>query len=130
MNDPHDSAFGQRAAQLLDSSLQSLDAATLSRLNRARQAALVSRTRRRQWAWGGAFAGAGVGALALVLVFGLYRTPAPMQGQADTIAAIGDEALLGADDLALYEDLEFFAWLGDAEVDGVRAAATDAGERL
>lgn len=130
MNDPHDSEFGQRAARLLDASLQSLDATTLSRLNRARQAALASRTRRPRWAFGGVFAGAGVGALALVMAFGLHRAPAPTHGHVDATVTLADEALLGADDLALYEELEFYAWLGDAEVNGVRAADADSGEHL
>ena len=46
MNTPHDDeAWIDRAKALLDESAENLDAATLSRLNRARQAALAQRQR-------------------------------------------------------------------------------------
>ena len=116
MNAPrNDERWIDRATALLDESARHLDAATLSRLNRARQAALAQRRVQRRWIGGAAFAGAAV--LALALGIGLHhRYGAPMsRGAAQDAGALqpGDIDILTSDDdsLDLYEDLDFYAWL-------------------
>jgi hypothetical protein len=102
---------------LLDESADALDAATLSRLNRARQAALSQgRGVSSRWTVAVGLAGA---ALALVLAFGLgerqarQSVPAPV-----AIGQAGDaEALASDDNLDLYENLDFYAWLDAQQQD-------------
>ena len=99
------------ACRMLDESADDLDAATLSRLNRARQAALAaSRTRRAPaWAWPALFAAAASFTLA-VLVWPVAQVP--LESTPPGVIVAGDlELLAAAAELALYEDLEFYAWL-------------------
>ncbi len=106
-----DARWTDAACRLLDESADDLDAATLSRLNRARQAAIeAGRTRRASvWAWPALFAAAATCALALLV---WPAAQAPLDSTPDSVIAAGDLDLLAADaDLALYEDLEFYAWL-------------------
>lgn len=101
----------------LDDSLQDYDAATLSRLNQARQRALDALPARRARAW--QWPGLGLAAtLALVLMIGIQRqppAPAPASVDAGLMSAeLSDEelALLASDDdLEMFQDLEFYAWL-------------------
>lgn len=107
MNDA-DEALQKRAKQLFDNSVDELDAATLSRLNRARQAALESSSHRLpaliRWAPIGGLATAA--AVALLLV----QSPTTIQPPAD--AGIVDvEILLSEDNLDMLEDLEFYDWI-------------------
>ena len=113
MNTPHDDeAWIDRAKALLDESAANLDAATLSRLNRARHAALAQRQRAwRPWAVGAGLAGA----LAAMLAIGVglhERVDAPHSHAAAPLDA-GDIDVLTSDDdtLDLSENLDFYAWL-------------------
>jgi len=102
-------AWVERAIALLDESAHGLDAATVSRLNRARQSALAPRrSQRRGWMIGGSFAAA---AIALVLALGLGHRPlpgalSPTDGAQDDLDALVDD-----DSPDLYENLDFYAWL-------------------
>ena len=114
MNEPRkDEAWIERATALLDDSAKNLDASTLSRLNRARQAALAQpRHATRRWMLGAGFAAAS--ACALVLAFGLQpRWHASVAPSHEAAAQADDVDLLNADDdtLDLYENLDFYAWL-------------------
>lgn len=116
-----------QARSLLDESAQALDAATLSRLNRARQAALAQRTPRRHAAW--MFLPAGLaGACALLLAVGLWqgrRAPTAMPAQAAVAASAnggvvnaGDlDMIASGDDLEMMQDLDFYAWLDAQDQD-------------
>lgn len=135
MNEPRDSSstgaqtWVLRSRSLLDASAQQLDGATLSRLNRARQAALAQLTPRRReplllrrLGLGAVAAG-----LALVLWRGLLpigdlgeRLASPLSGSdAPAVIAPGElsvaapdfELLADPESYALLEDLEFYAWL-------------------
>lgn len=116
MTGPDPDAWLRRSRDLLDASAQSLEAATLSRLNRARQAALATRHRPR---FGRAFSGwaaVGASALAVALAFGLQRPPAVSPPPTDeatnrAAAADADDDLLAAEDLEFLEDLDFYQWL-------------------
>ena len=106
----------QQAKGLLDESAQNLDAATLSRLNRARQAALAQQRARgsRTWFLPGALASA----CALLLAVAVWHAPRPADeiAQANTVTNIG-AGESDADDEAFYEDLDFYAWLDAQEQD-------------
>lgn len=107
----------ERAVALLDESTDALDAATLSGLNRARQAALAQRRPRLSvWMIGSGFVGA---ALALVLALGLSKHPAPppMSAPAAIEQVIDVDVLASDDNLDLYENLDFYAWLDAQQQD-------------
>ncbi|MEP7042723.1 MAG: hypothetical protein ABI843_06650 [Dokdonella sp.] len=109
-------AWVERAVALLDESAQNLDAATLSRLNRARQVALAPRRAARQgWLVGGSLAAA---ALALVIAVGIgHRTMSPPALPTDVAAQDDLDALVGDDSPDLYENLDFYAWLDAQQQD-------------
>jgi hypothetical protein len=113
MNVPHDDArWVDRATALLDASAENLDAATLSRLNRARHAALATRPFRwRPWTVGAGLAGAAAAMLAIAI--GLHgRIDAPATHAAAPLDANDIEVLSSDDDtLDLSENLDFYAWL-------------------
>jgi hypothetical protein len=126
-------AWVLRSRALLDQSAQAFDGPTLSRLNRARQAALdglAPERPRTTLHWLGASAvAAGV---ALMVWQGLAIAPlAPTQGmeplaaepapvaeEVSPLAAADFELLLDAERYALLEELEFYAWLEKAEDPG------------
>ena len=124
-------AWVAQATALLDESAQQLDAATLSRLNRARQAALACRRPRAARAW---FLPAGLAsACALLLAVAVWHAPAPVAGSAPLVTPAAAKAsatasasatangngfnandldmVSGDDSLEFYQDLEFYAWL-------------------
>lgn len=108
----------ERAVALLDESAETLDAATLSRLNRARQTALAqSGGVRSNWIVGVGFAGL---ALIVLLVFGLGQHSAPPPASLPVaVEQVGDaDALASDDNLDLYENLDFYAWLDAQQQDG------------
>lgn len=114
MNSERDTeAWIERATALLDSSADNLDAATLSRLNRARQAALAQRVVPRRWVWGAGLAGAAVALFAVAV--GLHQRFDGPTVFAPAVAPLqaGDIDLLTSDDdaLDLSENLDFYAWL-------------------
>jgi hypothetical protein len=129
-------AWVLRARRLLDESAQQLDAATLSRLNRARQAALEQRApRRRVDLLRTLGLGAVTAGLALVLWRGgslpelpaepaggtvlpaLTATP-PVDRGAVPVAAPDFDLLVDPESYAVIEDLEFYAWLQAEEGQG------------
>jgi hypothetical protein len=112
-------AWISQARALLDDSAQEYDAATLSRLNRARQAALVQRQPRKAlWLLPTGLASA----CALLLAMAMWHphvgpaanaTPGvnvAAQEGVDSVALSGDEAQ------DFYQNLDFYAWL-DAQDD-------------
>ena len=97
----------QDAKKAFDDSVDGLDAATLSRLNRGRQAALAEAARPgREWLrWVPA---TGVAAAVLLLMFTL-RGPGDVR--AITASATDLEIMLGEESFEMIEDLEFYSWL-------------------
>ena len=103
----------QAAKNLLDESARNLDAATLSRLNRARQHALAQRRKVLLWVLPTGLASA----CALLLAVALWHARAP-HAPADAGAGAVSDAAVGealADDDEFYEDLDFYAWLDAQE---------------
>lgn len=113
MNTPDD-RFEEQAKRAFDDSVERLDAATLSRLNQGRQAALASArpdSRDRRWSlWAPA---AGVTAAAVVALV-MLRAPLPDEPMADP-AATDFEIMVSEDNLEMIEDLEFYSWLATIE---------------
>ncbi len=102
-----DEEFARSAREAFDESVDKLDAATLSRLNRDRHAALAELKRSRvvwtRWA-----PATGVAA-ALVVAVVLLQTPT---GVEEVPVAVTDmEILLGEDSIEMLEDLEFYSWI-------------------
>ena len=124
MNELDKDSWAGRARTLLDESAEGLDAATLSRLNRARQAALTQALPRaaRRWFLPAGMASACVLLLAVVawhsqVPSGAARLP-ELPFTASASSAGSDIDLVSGDDsLELYQDLEFYAWL-DAQDQG------------
>ncbi len=112
MKTPAHEPWIERSVALLEQSAQSLDAVTLVRLNRARQAALAQRHGiGRGWAIGSSFAGA---TLAVVIAFGIgHRTHTPPTSAPDAFerSMTDSTTLTGDDSLDLYENLDFYVWL-------------------
>jgi len=99
-----------QATTLLDESAKGLDASTLSRLNRARQAALQQRQRARRWALPAGLVSACVLLLALFTWHGYLPSESPDSPLVSH--AEGDLDLVSSEDsLEFYQDLEFYAWL-------------------
>ena len=109
-----DDQLARDAKQAFDRSVDGLDAATLSRLNRGRQAALAEAARPgKEWLrWVPA---TGLAA-AVVLLFVMQQGP----GDVDMISAPASdlEILLGEESIEMYEDLEFYSWLDAQDFDG------------
>jgi hypothetical protein len=122
MNAPPLPLWLEQAKSLLDESARDLDAATLSRLNRARQASLQLRTPRvrRSWLMPASVASACV----LLMALAVWQRPflSSQPGGVTTMKnpvglSDGDADIVSSEDtLEFYQDLEFYAWL-DAEQD-------------
>ena len=115
-NDERWTETERRARELFDASVDGLDGETLSRLNRARHAALaeVDHARRSPWrAWVPAAAAASVAMLAVVL----WRMPGDSADRSaasaeGTPAAEVVELLATSEGIDVAsEDPEFYAWL-------------------
>lgn len=121
MNEQDEAGWMTKVRAQLDLDVRDLDAATASRLNRARQQALdVGLRQRHKRGWWLPFALAT--AVAVVLALGLtLRLPdsAPQAPALAAPAAADDlELLAGGEDLEMIEDLEFYAWLEQQSLDG------------
>ena len=118
-----DAEFERRAREAFDASVEGLDAASRSRLNRARQQALAAARGRAGWTgnrWWTTWAPAGAMAAAVFAAVLLWRSPAPDEGSAVTAANPSVDVqpdpleLLAAGedlDLAAEADLDFYAWV-------------------
>ena len=105
-----DDQLARRARELFDDSVDGLDAATRSQLNRRRHEALATATGGVAWRWDRLVPATGVAAAAVlaVLVVNGNRpdvAPMPTNGVADM------EILLEGDELEMFEDLEFYTLL-------------------
>jgi len=124
-----DEEFARAARELMRGSAEYLDAATRSRLNRARQKALdeLDTANRRGWSVMTRWVPAGAALATAVLAVSLWvgqpavqptgNDAAAVFAAADTLAedTIDLELLLADESLEMIEDLEFFAWL-DADL--------------
>ncbi len=108
-----DQELATRAKQTFDDSVDGLDAATLSRLNRSRQAALAElEAPNRAWLrWMPATGLAAAVLMAVVMMSGPAET--------DVISAPSSdfEILLSEENIEMLEDLEFYSWLETQELE-------------
>jgi hypothetical protein len=109
-----DETLVQQAQEAFDQSVDGLDAATLSRLNRGRQAALAEAGHPgRQWLrW---MPATGLAAAVFLAVVTLQEP-----GDVDVISAPATdlEILLGEESIEMFEELEFYSWLETQELEG------------
>ena len=108
--------LARQSKELFDDSVEQLDAATLSRLNRGRQEALAELERSSpvgQWArWVPA---TGVAAAALVAV--VVWQGIPVEDPLPSTGPVTDfEILIGEDSLEMLEDLEFYSWIEPSDL--------------
>ena len=108
MKQPQD--WTEQARTLLEASAQELDAATLSRLNQARQRALgQAAPRSRLWLWPRRLA---VAASLLLAVAMLWPDgPGSVVPTAAPTLSPEDAELLAEGELEMTDELEFYAWL-------------------
>lgn len=113
-----DERLTDMAKKAFDQSVDELDAATLSKLNRGRQAALSELNRPKLFSarpsWMTWMPVGGVAATVLIAVL-VLRAPEPT-GVIDA-SATDLEILLSEESIELFEDLEFYSWLDTQELD-------------
>jgi ferric-dicitrate binding protein FerR (iron transport regulator) len=116
MNTPrNDKEFVDTAKQSFDASVEQLDAATLSKLNQARQRALShARQPSRRYAWSRMAPAAGIAAAAAVAIFMMQQPGLDNTVMAPSTAS-DFELLLDEHELDMFEELEFFALMGELE---------------
>ncbi len=119
MNNQGESGWIAQVREHLDQNVRDLDAATASRLNRARQTALDAGLRRNR-AWWLPFALATATAMLLAVTVTLRSPDSTVQAPTLAAPAVADdfELLAGGEDLEMIEDLEFYAWLEQQSLDG------------
>jgi hypothetical protein len=112
MKDPgNKEQVARRAKELFDDSVETLDAATLSRLNQSRHQALAELHEPAGiLRWGGWLPATGVAAAVLVTVL-LVRGPDGVAVMEESVTASDFEMLLEDAGLEMFEDLEFYALL-------------------
>jgi hypothetical protein len=116
MNDPtNNDEFAAKAKGVFDDSVERLDGAALSSLNQGRHVALEGLANAevsaqwRRWVPAG-----GVAAIALVSVL-VLRPPEVADVPGEVTADF--EILLEGESLEMYQDLEFYSWIDEAELD-------------
>ncbi len=127
--DDKENVFLQHSKKLLDDSVDALDAATLSRLNQARQRALgagQSKIRRSGLFSDNRFRTV-FASFAVAAIVALLWTATPQQKPAELAQQYEDIDMLTADaDFELLEDLEFVSWLLEENLE-LPAEINDAG---
>ena len=115
MNEQHD-AFEKQLKETFDDSVDALDGATLSKLNRSRHEALAQlQNPRHQWSRWMPATGA---AAAILIAVAVLQTPSAIDDVAGISTVTDMEILLGEDSIEMLEDLEFYSWIDMAEAEG------------
>ena len=118
---PEDQAFVDKAAAAFQGSVNALDEKSRRDLSAARRAALAAAREQtaptgQRWAL---IPLAGAAAAAVVLGWNLIAPKTAENIMPGGAVVTEFELLMETDDLALFEDLEFFAWLGSLDGQGV-----------
>jgi hypothetical protein len=120
--DRPDEALERRAREVFDASVAQLDAATTARLRAARHAAIAELQTRRRPAWQRWSLPVAMAASAALVAVLLWRAPAQSPepvASSVPVAAMDAIEMVADDDLEMVtEDLEFYAWLEQAEPAG------------
>lgn len=118
--------FAQRVGQRLRDRADELDAATRSRLNRARQRALTELESKRKLSGSRQWLPVGAAALVAMIAIGLWQGRGPDESpdalavtfhESVVVEALDFEMLLDEDAFEMIENLEFFVWLPDDELE-------------
>ena len=118
MNDPgKNEQIANQAKELFDDSVERLDAAALSRLNRGRHQALAELRKAGPFAqWSRWVPATGLAAAAVVTVM-VMRGPV-VEGPGDAPVTASDfEMLLEEDGFEMFEDLEFYSLLDAVDLE-------------
>ncbi len=117
LGDIADARFARDASGRLRDAAQRLDPAIVARLDRARQAAVQAAGEPRRPAWLPVAVAAGIGTVALTLVIGRNQPGGPAGLPVVSGDAVpGDmDIVLAGDNLEMFEELEFYAWLTDQQ---------------
>ncbi len=109
-----DDQFAEQAKTLFDDSVDKLDGATLSTLNRSRHRALeeLQPGRAPMWRWAPA-----AGVAAAVVVGVMVTLPGPQDVETMPTSVADMEILLGEDSIEMFEDLEFYAFIDALELE-------------
>ena len=122
-DDPANREFEARTKQVFDESVGRIDARTRSRLTQARHAAVAqleahTGAQARYWTRRYWMPAAGLATAALLAV--VVMMPRTMTREPAVVATLADDdmpLLLESDNVAMLEDMEFYAWLDDAALD-------------
>ena len=111
-----DEKLVRQAKELFDNSVEELDAATLSRLNRGRHEALAELARSKPVGrWVRWVPATGVAAAAVVAV--VVWQGASVEGPLPSAGPVTDfEILIGEESLEMLEDLEFYSWIEPSDL--------------
>ena len=110
-----DNTFEKEVKAAFDRSVEELDAATLSRLNRGRQEALA-KLERPQHQWSRWMPATGMAAAVLVAIV-MLQSPNGIDDGFETSNVADIEILLGEDSIEMLEELEFYSWIDVAEME-------------
>ncbi len=109
-------SVADKVTRALDEELEAMDAATLQRLNQAREAALRQLRRRSRLRWQVPVAALATVLLVVAVALNIHTGDELVQ-TVDLASAPPLELLTSGDDLELFEDLDFYLWL-DSTHDG------------
>ena len=110
-----DEEFASALKETFDESVDALDGATLSRLNRSRHAALAE-LQQSQRRWRGWMPAAGMAA-AVLLAIVVLQLPFGVQSVPGVASVTDMEILLDEDSIEMFEELEFYSWMDDVQTD-------------
>jgi hypothetical protein len=114
MNENDQKEFERRTRELFDQEVAGIDAATRSKLNRARQRALCELERPAFSLLRAPMPQAAAAAVVVAAVAGalfMRGGVLPEAGMPDVAEATDIEILLAEDDMEFLEEIEFYAWL-------------------
>jgi len=110
-----DEEFASNLKETFDESVDALDGATLSRLNRSRNEALAELGEPGK-RWRGWMPAAGM-ATAVLLAVVVLQLPVGIQSVPGVASVTDLEILLDEDSIEMFEELEFYSWMDDAQAD-------------
>ena len=112
--DDKDQAFLHNARHILDDSVDAIDEQTTSRLKQIRYQALQSKPQKRHWLMPySAFAAT---AAVMILTVTVWLTQSPNIN--DELVLEDMPLLTTGEELDFYQDLEFYSWLDDEQING------------
>ena len=110
--------FLHKLSDILDQSVEEMDASTKARLRDARREAVAASEEKSYAAWLMPVGSLAAAATVAVLTVSLWMTP-PDEGVNAQLSPLEDFALLSdSESLEFYQDLDFYLWLDDEQKAG------------